>query len=263
VTELGSSKALIMLALPPVERDAFAEEVHEVNGEEKTVSDMSKRELEKAVRERAEALAKVAQMEAVIEDARKVADKSAERIKAADDEVIRLNTEAEIRMAELERLRNAEPAPLLEEQGQQTLEAIRQEAAAEARKEAEAELRKKIKDTADAKKKAEAELNFAKQKAERDKAEANERIVALEKKLAAASSESVTIFKTHFENAQGCVNSMLGCIMKLNDAPETRDKLATALRTLCEKAIQGLPAPQIEAPYGGEGAKIPKGGDET
>ncbi|MDL2288938.1 DUF3102 domain-containing protein, partial [Oscillospiraceae bacterium OttesenSCG-928-F05] len=56
VTELGASKALALLALPDPERETFLEETHEVDGEEKSVADMSKRELEKAVRERAEAL---------------------------------------------------------------------------------------------------------------------------------------------------------------------------------------------------------------
>ena len=54
VTDLGVSKALILLAIPEIEREKFIEEKHVVNGEEKTVSEMSKRELEKVIKERDE-----------------------------------------------------------------------------------------------------------------------------------------------------------------------------------------------------------------
>lgn len=49
---LGSTKALTLLALPPEERERFMVENHVVDGEEKTVIDMTSRELEKAVKER-------------------------------------------------------------------------------------------------------------------------------------------------------------------------------------------------------------------
>ena len=50
VGDLGASKALVLLALPASERENFAQEKHVVNGEEKSVSEMSKRELEEAIR---------------------------------------------------------------------------------------------------------------------------------------------------------------------------------------------------------------------
>ena len=52
VRDLGASKALVLLALPASERENFAQEKHLVNGEEKSVSEMSKRELEEAIRQR-------------------------------------------------------------------------------------------------------------------------------------------------------------------------------------------------------------------
>ena len=55
LTDLGASKALQLLALPESEREEFLSETHQVNGEEKTVIDMTSRELEKAIRERDEA----------------------------------------------------------------------------------------------------------------------------------------------------------------------------------------------------------------
>ena len=56
LADLGAAKALTLLALPPEEREQFMAENHIVNGEEKTVIDMTSRELEKAVKERDEAL---------------------------------------------------------------------------------------------------------------------------------------------------------------------------------------------------------------
>ena len=66
LSDLGATKALTLLALPPEEREQFIAEVHEVGGEEKSVIDMSARELEQAIRERDEArkAAEAAQAEA-------------------------------------------------------------------------------------------------------------------------------------------------------------------------------------------------------
>lgn len=56
LSDLGASKALQLLALPPAEREEFLQEKHIVNGEAKSVVDMSARELEKAVKARDAAL---------------------------------------------------------------------------------------------------------------------------------------------------------------------------------------------------------------
>lgn len=58
VTDLGMRKARALMALTSAEeRDDFISSPHLVGGEEKTVIDMSARELERALREREEALA--------------------------------------------------------------------------------------------------------------------------------------------------------------------------------------------------------------
>ena len=56
LADLGATKALALLALPPDERERFIEENHVVDGEAKTAAEMTTRELEKAVKERDEAL---------------------------------------------------------------------------------------------------------------------------------------------------------------------------------------------------------------
>lgn len=93
VGDLGASKALVLLALPASERENFASEKHLVNGEEKSVSEMSKRELEEAIRQRKLAELKAAetareldrQKEATAE-AEAAAEKAQEAAEAQRDE---------------------------------------------------------------------------------------------------------------------------------------------------------------------------------
>lgn len=93
VGDLGASKALVLLALPASERENFASEKHLVNGEEKSVSEMSKRELEEAIRQRKIAELKAAetareldrQKEATAE-AEAAAEKAQEAAEAQRDE---------------------------------------------------------------------------------------------------------------------------------------------------------------------------------
>lgn len=55
LSHLGYTKALALLAVPAEERDEFIEAPHVVNGQKKTVEQMTSRELEKAIKERDEA----------------------------------------------------------------------------------------------------------------------------------------------------------------------------------------------------------------
>lgn len=52
VSNLGMTKALALLALPESQRESFISEPHEVNGQQKTVSDMSVREIRRAIHEK-------------------------------------------------------------------------------------------------------------------------------------------------------------------------------------------------------------------
>ena len=56
VSDLPYTKLLALLQLPPEEREEFIAEPHLVNGQEKTVDEMTKRELQAAVREKNEAV---------------------------------------------------------------------------------------------------------------------------------------------------------------------------------------------------------------
>lgn len=54
VTDLGMTKALALLALPEAQRESFISEPHEVNGQQKTVNDMSVREIRHIIHEKME-----------------------------------------------------------------------------------------------------------------------------------------------------------------------------------------------------------------
>ena len=54
MSHLGMTKALALLALPEAQRENFINELHEVNGKQKTVSNMSVRELHHAIHEKME-----------------------------------------------------------------------------------------------------------------------------------------------------------------------------------------------------------------
>ena len=56
VSDLPYTKLLALLQLPPEEREEFIAEPHTVNGREKTVDEMTKRELQAAVKEKNEAV---------------------------------------------------------------------------------------------------------------------------------------------------------------------------------------------------------------
>jgi myosin heavy subunit len=88
IADLGATKALALLALPESDRMNFAAEKHAVNGEEKSVGEMTSKELEQAIRERDAALAAQKTAETALSDAREKAEdaqKKAESAKAERD----------------------------------------------------------------------------------------------------------------------------------------------------------------------------------
>lgn len=56
VSDLGMTKALALLALPEAQREDFINEPHDVNGKQKTVNEMSVREIHRAIHEKMEPL---------------------------------------------------------------------------------------------------------------------------------------------------------------------------------------------------------------
>lgn len=242
VTDLGSSKALVLLALPASERDEFIDEKHSVNGEEKTVAEMSKRELEKVIRERDEARKEAEavrrDMEEQLEEQRTVYDTdmadAEAKLQEAEQAASKLAEKLKKMEGELDEMRTAPQEVAVEKVVDE--DAIR-EATDKAKKEKEEELQKQMdkliaekKKADDAKAAAEKKLADLKMSQEeetatlrREKEIVEEQMKTVQKKLATASSSEITIFKLHFEQCQATINKMRDCITNMESAGKGDD----------------------------------------
>lgn len=219
LTNLGATKALTLLALPPEERQQFIKENHIVDGEEKSVIDMTSRELEKAIRER--------------DEAKKDAEAARADAQAAEDS----RSKMEADMAALKNLQKS--AQEAEEQARRELESVRAElkelqdkpvdvavmevdqtALDNARKEAEAGMQARLDKAVEARK-----------KAEEKRKEAEEQVAELQRKLEAAKAEErksvisgdrdLATFELLFNQAQEVVNKLHGLLLKLKGREDT------------------------------------------
>lgn len=221
--DLSVSKALVLLALPESEREGFTAGKHTVNGEEKTVSDMTVKELEKAIAER--------------NAAREEAEKAAADIQEAKDTALAAQEELARVRKELEELRSR-PVEVAVEKVDASAEQIAA-ARAEAENAAAAQVEKAKKTLAEAQERVrKAEEQAAAAAKEKDaaldaaksyKAEAE----AARKKLAAAGNEGLIKFKTLFDQTVENVNALAEL---LRQQPEgEREKLCRAMQALSQQ----------------------------
>lgn len=265
LADLGATKALTLLALPPEERETFMAENHIVDGEEKSVIDMTSRELEKAIRERDEALqaAEAAQADArSAEESR--AKMEAELDELADKEAMardaleyaqKSETQARDALAKAQ----AELKELRERPMDVAVETVvDEEAVKKAREDAIAEMKAKVdkaeaarKAAEDKRKTAEAALADAKkqaeanalvlsraEKAEAELAEARRALEAAEKEAKASvvnANPDLAMFNVLFDQLQEQVNKMHGLRMKLGKDDKVLDgQLKNALNALSD-----------------------------
>lgn len=219
VTDLGPAKALVLLALPPLQRDEFLEE--------NDASSMSKRELEKAVKEKREAMEKAE----AAEKAQRAAEAEIEQAKAT---ALAAQENAAALRRELEELKSR-PVEVAVETVNASEEQIAQ-ARAEAKAEAEAAAEKT--NAAHAKKlEALGKKLLAAEEAERTAAEAQKQAEAkaeeLRKRLAATGNTDVALFKADFTRVQETFEVMLERLEKV----ESED---TATGAKLRKAFQAL-----------------------
>lgn len=255
LSDLGASKALILLAIPDEARDEFIEVSHIVDGEEKTVSDMSVRELKAAIKERDEALKAAAQAKADQSAADAAREKLSADMALANERIAGLNAEVEEQSA---RAREAQDAAAQLEKELAELRARPVEVAVEvdaeaveaARKEAEAAMQAKLdkakkaqSEAEDARKAAEDAVAQVQRELEQARAEAQairEEAARAEKKAALTSNEDLVLFRTLFDQAQDMANKMGGVLMKVrNKNPEKAQGLSRALLALAEN-IRGV-----------------------
>ena len=254
LSDLGASKALILLAVPDEVRNEFIEAPHVVDGEEKSVNDMSVRELKAAIKERDEAMKAAELAKAEQSAAEQAREKLAADMAMAYERIAGLNAEVEAQSTkareaqdaadrlekELEELRSR-PVEVAVEAGAAAIEA--------ARKEVEAAMQDELDKAKAAQKKTRADLmesNSALQRAklerEQMESELRNQLAQAEKKAALTSSEDLVLFRALFDQAQELANKMGGVLMKVRGRdPEKAAGLSKALLALSDK-IKGVAA---------------------
>lgn len=252
LADLGASKALVLLALSPVERDEFLSEKHDVRGAEKTVPEMSARELEEAIRQRkiaelkaeetARELNRQKEATAEAEAAAEKAQEAAEAARAEVEDAKSISLAAQERTAELEReLKALREKPV--DVAVQTVDASAEQIAAavkEAEKAAKTKRDAAVAKKAEELKAAEAQRDEARkavENAEAGKKAAEEQAAALRAELekarksaAAMDNKALAEFGVLFRQAQETVNRLTEIAGELDE--ENRPKVYRALDAL-------------------------------
>lgn len=271
LADMGNSttKALLLLTLPAEEREEFVAEPHIIDGEAKTVAEMTTKEMEGLTKElaaeRAEKEKLQSQLDLFQEEAQKEKDEAVDkamfeaeqelesvRQRLADQKKLAEESEKEAnqRVKDLEReldeMRMAKEQVSIQDASE--LEKVRTEAekkATDAMKlklEQEKAAANKYKARAQEAERAieaheraqrEAEEAALQAKAELEKAKAE-----TEKKVKVNASSVVAVFKVHFEAVQTEMDKMKECIGQADT--EEAAKLRTALKALCSKALDDL-----------------------
>lgn len=258
LANLGATKALTLLALPPEERERFMTEIHIVDGEEKNVIDMTSRELERAIRDRDEARQAAEAAKADARAAEEIRAKMAAEMelleniqRTAQDSEIQARAELEAVRAELQALRD-KPVDVAVQTvvDEEALKKARAEAVTEmnvkldqanaALKTAEAKRKTAERALAEAKKQADANASILSraEKAEAELADVRRQLEAAVKasaQSAIGSDGDFASFKLLFNQTQTQVNQLHGLLMKIRgrDA-EAAEKLQNALLALAD-----------------------------
>ena len=227
LADLGAAKALTLLALPAEERESFIAENHVVGGEEKTVIDMTSRELERAIRERKEAQEAAAKAQAEASAAEQARAKMAEDMKLLN---------ARLSGAQEDREQTAQAVARLEAQLAELKEktVVDQAAIEKARAEAVAGMQDKLDKAREAKKRAEDKQKIAEEALEQARLQL-EGQAREEKKAALGADKDLAQFEVLFDQTQSNVYKMQGILLKVRGRDETAaGKLCKAIRALAE-----------------------------
>lgn len=141
VADLPYTKLLALLQVPEQDREEFIQETHLIDGKEKSISEMSKRELKRAIKERDEALEEKEKFREKYKNAEIKAEeskKSMDSVKSSRESYLRKITELEQQVRELQS-RPVEVA--VQEVSESDRERLRREGASSARREYEQKLR--------------------------------------------------------------------------------------------------------------------------
>lgn len=228
LADLGASKALTLLALPPEEREHFMAE--------NNVIDMSARQLETAIKERDEALAAAEHAAADQRAAEQARDKMAEDMRLLNARLSGAREEREQAMQDVARL-EAELAEVKARPVEVAVETVVDQAAIDkARAEAVAEMQAKLDKAKEAQKKAEEQ----RQDAEVALAEVRRRLgdqAKAEKRAVIAGDKELAQFEMLFIQGQELALKMQGYLIKARRKENQAAALGIekAMRALSEK----------------------------
>lgn len=234
LADLGAAKALTLLALPAEERESFIAENHVVGGEEKTVIDMTSRELEKAIRERKEAQEAAAKAQAEASAAEQARAKMAEDMALLNARLSGANEDREQAAQAVARL-EAQLAELKEKPVEVAVETVVDpEALKKARAEAVAGMQDKLDRAKEAKAKADERRKQAEASVEILKKSIDE-MERNEKKAALGADKDLAQFELLFDQTKDTVNRMHGILLKVRSRDEdAAGRLSKALAALAE-----------------------------
>lgn len=260
IADLGASKALALLALPDSERAGFLAEKHAVNGEEKSVADMTAAELKKAIRERDEARERVRTLEESIDEQQRTYDvdletaraelaaaeqsrkKMAEDVAFLNERVAGLTEEVSDRDRELEALRSRPVDVAVQEPDPEVLDQIREEGAKAAREALGQELEKARASLSAAQAKEKEAKETVKElkervaQAEKAAKQARDDAERAKKEAGMAADKDMAAFAILFEQTQGMVNKMAETMRKMEREGRGEDagKLRRAMKALAQ-----------------------------
>ena len=234
LADLGAAKALTLLALPAEERESFIAENHVVGGEEKTVIDMTSRELEKAIRERKEAQEAAAKAQAEASAAEQARAKMEEDMKLLNARLSGAQEDREQAAQAVARL-EAQLAELKEKPVEVAVETVVDpEAIEKARAEAVAGMQEKLDKAREAKKRAEDKQKIAEEALEQARLQLEEQ-AREEKKAALGADKDLAQFELLFDQTKDTVNRMHGILLKVRSRDEdAAGRLSKALAALAE-----------------------------
>ena len=270
VADMGNSttKALLLLSVPAEDRQDFVAESHIIDGEAKTVAEMTIKEMEDLTKqlaeERAEKEKLQAQLDLFQDEAQKEKDEAVDKVMfEAEQEMDRVKTRlteqkdiAEgLHKEALDKIRNLEreldEMKMAQDQvsipDETELERVRAEAEAKTRVEMEAKLEKEKANAKKYRKKA-AEATKAIEAHELAQKEAEEAALQAKEELAKAkaaqmpSTSTTEVFKVRFETVLGEVNKMMDCIQQAEEAgrADEANDLRMKLKKLSEMIMSKL-----------------------
>lgn len=247
IADLGAVKALALLDLKDSEREQFVSEKHVVDGVEKSVADMTAKELKKAIEERDAACRNMEAMKARAEVAEQSREKMEQDMRHLKELTQRAREAEEQKAAalqraqtELDELRNkpVDVAVEVRDASEEQIAEARAAGQAEAEKKHKAELAAKedqLKKARDDLKKAREEAKAANinlRTAEQEAKAARKKADEAGKMARINSNQNMVKFTVLFQQAQDTVNQMAEAVKA--EPPANQEKMRNALNALAD-----------------------------